>query len=433
MTFSSRMAALWSRHRRAGVAGLAVAVVAIPGFVWLRGSEVATSVQTAEVRRGDFTDVLVVTGSIKPLRSVVLTAPSRGGMADPRIIKLARNGAAVKKGDVVVEFDVAQLQQTLNERRSELKRTEAEIERVRAQARLQEEQNLTDVAKARYDVERARLAITAEGLVSRVEAEQNKLAILDAEQKLRENEEKLKAGRTIASADLDAARQKRDKALADVKEVEGQIAVMKVIAPVDGMVALQENWRASGPFGGSSREFREGDRAWPGAAIVEIPDLSTVLASARIGEGDRGRLRVGQDVTLRLDALPDRELSGQVGDISTLAKPDYSSWPPERNFDVTVKLSQSDPRLRGGMSASIRIVVDRVPGSLLLPVKALFDKAGKTIAYARTRRGFEQRVVEVSRRGRDEAAISGGLKVGERVALEDPEQVEAARGRGASK
>ena len=433
MTISTRMAALWSLHRRAVVAGLAVAVVAFSGFAWLRGSEVATSVQTAEVRRGDFTDVLVVPGSIKPLRSVVLTAPSRGGMADPRIIKLARNGAAVKKGDVVIEFDVAQLQQTLNERRSELKRTEAEIERVRAQARLQEEQNLTDVAKARYDVERARLAITTEGLVSKVEAEQNKLAILDAEQKLHENEEKLKSGRTIASADLDAARQKRDKALADVKEVEGQIAVMKVIAPVDGMVALQENWRASGPFGGSNREFREGDRAWPGAPIVEIPDLSRVLASARIGEADRGRLRVGQDVTLRLDALPDRELSGQVGDISTLAKPDYSSWPPERNFDVTVKLSQSDPRLRGGMSASIRIVVDRVPASLLLPVKALFDKAGKTVAYVRTRRGFEQRVVDISRRGRDEAAIASGLKVGERVALEDPEQVEAARARGASK
>jgi HlyD family secretion protein len=433
MTISSRLAPIWSRHRPMIVAGLAVALAAISGFAWLRGSEVATRVQTAEVRRGDFTDVLVVTGSIKPLRSVVLTAPSRGGMADPRIIKLARNGAAVKKGDVVVEFDVAQLQQTLNERRSELKRTEAEIERVRAQARLQEEQNLTDVAKARYDVERARLAITTEGLVSRVEAEQNKLAILDAEQKLGENEVKLKAGRTIASADLDAARQKRDKALADVKEVEGQIAVMKVIAPVDGMVALQENWRASGPFGGSSREFREGDRAWPGAAIVEIPDLSTVLASARVGEADRGRLRVGQDVTLRLDALPDRELSGQVGDISTLAKPDYASWPPERNFDVTIKLLQSDPRLRGGMSASIRIAVDRVADSLLVPVKALFDKAGKTVTYIRTRRGFEPRVVEVSRRGREEAAIARGLKPGERVALEDPEQAEAARARGASK
>jgi HlyD family secretion protein len=433
MTIPSNVTAAWSRHPQMVLAGLALAVVAIAGFAWLGGSEVATPVQTVEVKRGDFTDVLVVAGSIKPLRSVVLTAPSRGGMADPRIITLARNGAAVKKGDVVIEFDVAQLQQTLNERRSELKRTEAEIERVRAQARLQEEQNLTDVAKARYDVERARLAITTEGLVSKVEAEQNKLAILDAEQKLGENEETLKSGRAIASADLDAARQKRDKALADVEEVEGQIAVMRVVAPVDGMVALQDNWRASGAFGNSSREFREGDRAWPGAAIIEIPDLSTVLASARISEADRGRLRVGQEVTLRLDALPDRELTGQVGDISTLAKPDYSSWPPERNFDVTIRLSQSDPRLRGGMSASIRIVIDRVPGSLLVPVKALFDKAGRTVAFVRTRRGFERRVVDISRRGRDDAAIADGLKVGERVALEDPELAEAASGRGASK
>jgi multidrug efflux pump subunit AcrA (membrane-fusion protein) len=100
---------------------------------------------------------------------------------------------------------------------------------------------------------------------------------------------------------------------------------------------------------------------------------------------------------------------------------------------VTIKLLQSDPRLRGGMSASIRIVIDRVPGSLLLPAKALFDRAGKTVAYVRTRRGFERRFVEVSRRGRDEAAIAGGLKAGDRVALEDPALSEGARVKGASK
>ena len=57
------------------------------------------------------------------------------------------------------------------------------------------------------------------------------------------------------------------------------------------MVNVLTNYRASGPWGGQQVEFREGDRAWPGAAIMELPDLSSVHLEARLDEADRGRLK----------------------------------------------------------------------------------------------------------------------------------------------
>ena len=92
-------------------------------------------------------------------------------------------------------------------------------------------------------------------------------------------------------------------------------------------------------------------------------------------------MQPGQKVVVRADAVPDRELTGKIGDISTLARIDFSNWPPQRNFDLIVQLDQTDPRLRPGMNTSVRVAVDRVPDAVLIPVRAVFEKNGRSVAY----------------------------------------------------
>ena len=124
---------------------------------------------------------------------------------------------------------------------------------------------------------------------------------------------------------------------------------------------------AGGWFSDNPPEFRPGDRAWNGATIAELPDFSTLQVSTRIDEVDRGRIQLGQTATIRVDAVPDREFQAHIAQISALAKTDFSTWPPPRNFDVTLQLDTKDPRLRPGMSGSGRIAVNRIPGSILIP------------------------------------------------------------------
>ena len=119
---------------------------------------------------------------------------------------------------------------------------------------------------------------------------------------------------------------KRDKAAADVALAERQLAALVVRAPVDGPFMVQNMWR--GPGGES--EYREGDRAWSGAIIAEIPDPTTLTLVARVDEADRGRLRQGLPATVTSDSLPGAELAATLVTFSTLARPDYASWPPAR-------------------------------------------------------------------------------------------------------
>src|SRR5580765_1095616 len=401
------------------VVALSVAAVAA-----LRRDTGKVSLPTAIVTKTTFIDFLQLRGEVRPVRSVILTAPSAG--SDLQIVDLATNGAKVAAGDVVITFDPTQQQRTLETKRSELKQAESEIEKAEAEQRRRVASAQSERDEAKKALERARLEIQGNELRPRIDAENFVIAVSNAEEHVRELERKIEGERIAAQADVAIARQKRDKALYDIKETERIIGSLQVRAPIAGSISLLPNFRAGGP-GRSAPEFRRGDRAWFGAQVAELPDLTSVQMTARVDEADRGRIQIGSGVRVRVDAVPDKELTGTLKDISVVAKPDFTTWPPVRNFDVIVSLADSDPRLRSGMSASARVELDRLPNVLIVPTGAVFQKGAATIVYVVNRGNVENRPVTVLRRGRDQIAIASGVGEGDRVSLKEPEQEGAAR------
>jgi RND family efflux transporter MFP subunit len=366
-------------------------------------------------------DYVQIRGEIKALNSVQLTAPSIAG--DLQITKLVPNGTMVKAGDVVVQFDASTLQRTLEQKQSELKSAEADIERSRAENRLLQEQQATDVLQGRYDVDRAKLDTSRQEILSEIDGAKTRLKLTDAEQKYKELQQKDKSTAASGSAEIDSKNLKKIKAQFDVKVTERQIASLTLRAPADGMVTIMPNFRArSWIAGGSTPDFKEGDRAWSGAVIAELPDLSIVRASARVDESDRGRLRAAQTATVRIDAIADKEFHAAVADISPLAKLDYTSWPFTKNFDIALQILDADARIRPGMSATGRIAVEKIADGILIPPEAVFEKNGGSVAYVLRGSRFEERQVQVARRSKSTLLLSSGLQAGEKIALKDPTQ-----------
>lgn len=406
----------WWRKRRWVVLPLMLLVAGGAAYGTRRLMRSAPNVPLYEVRRGEFVDYLQVRGEVKVEKSIVLTAPMRAG--DMQIVHLAPSGSMVHKGDVVVEFDTTDLKTQLEQHRSELKQAEAEIENTRASGHITEEQDLTDLQKAKYDVERAKLDASKQEIVSRIDGEKSKLALADAEQKAKELDEKLRADRAGIASDVGSKQAKRDKAMFDVRQAEDAISHLKLLAPADGMVAVMPNYRNWRP--GGAPDFKEGDRAWPGAGIAQVPDLSTIRVNSRVDETDRGRIKVGQRVLISVDAVPGREFPGKIAFISPLTKEDFSGWPPVKNFDVVVQFDSTDPRLRPGMSATTRIEVDRIADTLIVPSDAAFVKNGRTVVYVLHGGAFEEVPIDVARRGNAEMAVARGLDAGDKIALKDP-------------
>jgi HlyD family secretion protein len=380
---------------------------------------------TAAVQRGEWIDHVELRGEVKALKTVTLTAPP--GVGELQILKLAPSGSVVKAGEVVAQFDVTKSTRTLEEEQAGLKQAQAEIERVRAQGRLQSEQDETNLLKGGFDVERWRLETGRQEILSQIQGEKTQLSLADSRYRYLELEAKLHSGEAGQRAEVQRAEHKRAKSSFEVDRVQRSIEAMVLRAPIDGMVTRLPNGRARQGFMGEAPEFREGDRAWAGAPIAELPDLSSVRVASRVDEIDRGRVRLGQEATVRVDAVPDRDFPARVAQVSPLAKLDMSGWPPTKNFDVVLELVGTDPRLRPGMSATGRVTAARHPDMLLVPAEACFSKGGRTVVYVRRGFRFQEVPVVVARRSRRQVALEKGLEAGDQVALRDPTAEEPSK------
>jgi HlyD family secretion protein len=374
----------------------------------------APTVPTIGVKRGEFLDSLQFRGEVKALKSATISAPAEAG--ELQIVKLVPEGSAVKAGDVVVAFDKTKTGQDLAQYKSSLKSAEAEIGQAKAQARLAEEEDKTAVLKASYEVEAAKLEASKQEIVSRIEGEEAKLKLADAQQKLREAEAKQKSDAALNTATIQSKIEASAKAKFDVERAERALARMSVVAPSAGTISVLQHWGPSGPV-----QYRTGDRAWPGAAIAELPDVSTLRVIARVDETERGRLASKQPVTVQLTAIPDREFTGHIEQIGAIASADFGAgWPFTRNFVLEIILDQSDTRFKPGITGEVTVVVDRVPDALTIPAQALFQRSGRNVAYVWQNTQFEEREIQVARRSGDKILIGKGLRSGDQIALSDP-------------
>jgi multidrug efflux pump subunit AcrA (membrane-fusion protein) len=417
-----------SRRRARIMIVVAIAAVCVAGgFAFAMRADAVPDVPTVAVTKGEFVDYLQVRGEIRPAKSLVLAAPMQAG--ELQIVKLAKNGGAVQRGDVLVEFDGTALRQRMQEKQSEVKQADAEIAQMQAQQRITLQQDETAVMRARYELDRAKLELGKRDLVSKLEFEQAKLLVDDAQQKLREAQQKAISDKTGADADVVAKRRKREKAQFDLDRAEQGLAALIIKAPAAGVVNIMPNYRSGSMFG-AEVEFHEGDRAWAGAQVVELPDLSSIHLQAHLDESDRGRLKVGQTATVKIEAVPGKDFAATVELISVLAKVDFSQgWPPPKNFDLGLVLNEPDPKIRPGMTATARIGIERAPGVLIAPSEAVFQRDGRPVVYRLAGSMFDEQRIEVARRGREQVAIAAGVQPGDKIATRRPEPDQIRRPR----
>jgi RND family efflux transporter MFP subunit len=401
-----------TRKALAAIAALALACVGL--YALAHVSKKVPELPTFQVKRGEFLDVIQFRGELKAMRSQTIIAPANVG--DLQILKLVADGTAVNEGDVIVQFDPSQTQQRLAQNQSALKSSQAEIEQVRAQGRLTVEQDTTAVVKARYDLAAAKLDASKSEVVSKIEGEEADLKVADAGQALRQAETQLKSDQSVDLSAIDSKRQASTKANYDAERARVSLAAMTLKAPASGTISLLKIWH-----NGSETPFKEGERAWPGTAIAELPDASSLRVTARVDETERGRLAVSQPVTLQLDAIADRQFTGKVEDIGTIASADFSAgWPFPRNFDIEIAIDQTDPRLKPGMTVQVTVIVDRIADAITIPAQASFVKSGQTVVYVWTGSAFEERAIQIEKRSRDRVLVASGLRAGDLVSLKDP-------------
>jgi hypothetical protein len=195
-----------------------------------------------------------------------------------------------------------------------------------------------------------------------------------------------------------------------------------VRSPIDGLVVVKENRDATGGFffsGMSLPEYRVGDTVFPGRSILDVSATTDMEIRVRVSEEERPTLSVGQAATVYADARPGRSLKARITTLSSLAVRAAGRGGPLRQFDVTLRLDETDRHLRAGTSVRVVIAGNEIKNVLTIPRQALFQRNGLSVVYVRAGDGFEPREVRVTARSESLVAIEGPFE-GVEIALVNP-------------
>ena len=412
-------------HKQNRIAALgALLLVASCSSACKQGSVLAndSDIPTATVTEADIQLKVLTTGALKAKDSSAISAPPIAG-GTLQIIKLARFGAQVQKGDVVVEFDPSEQEYKLAQNRSDLQQAEQEIAKAKADAAVQTAEDQTALLKAKFAVRRAELEVSKNELVSKIDAQKNLLALDEAKRALAQLEVDIRSHSASNEAALAISQEKQHKARLAMDQAQDNIKHMQVIAPISGLVVIHGNRDASGGFffdGMTLPDYHVGDQVNPGSSIAEVIDISHLELSAQVGETERTLIKPGQISTIEISALPGEKFSGKVQSVGGATSHEFWDDNARRKFDVAIVIEGQDARLRPGFAVRLSIGGDQIAKAVSIPSEAVFEKEGKKIVYCKRSRGFEAQEVQV-RALSEGRAVLAGIPAGTVVALVNPQ------------
>ena len=378
-------------------------------------------VPTAVVKEADVQLKVLTTGALRTKESRAIAAPPIAG-GTLQIIKLARFGSQVHKGDVVLEFDPSEQEYNLAQSRSDLMQAEQEIAKSKADAAVQTAEDQTALLKAKYAVRRAELEVSKNELLSKIDAQKNILALDEAKRALTQLEQDVRTHSASNKAALAISEEKRNKARLAMNQAEENIKHMTITAPIDGLMVVHPNLDSTGGFffGQALPDYHVGDQVNPGSSIGEVVDVSHLEVYTQVGETDHSNLKPGQPVDIQVYPLPNDKFTGKVETVGGATAHAFWDDNAKHKFDVTILLDKPDPRLRPGFAARVIIRGDQLSHAVSIPSEAVFDREGKKIVYCKRNRGFEAQQVKV-RALSDGRAVLEGIQPGTVVALVNPE------------
>jgi HlyD family secretion protein len=305
------------------------------------------AVQTQEVERRDIVSIVTASGEIKPKRYVNIASDIPG-----RIVKLfVREGDRVREGEPLCRIDATRYEASMRGADAALQGARADL--TRALADLKVAQSAYDRTKKMYE----------DKLVSDQAFDQ-----AEADLKMRE-------------AAVDSQRRRVTQTAAAGESDRDNLTKTTVASPMDGVITLLQK---------EEGETVAGTQFSP-TVIMTVADLSVMEVEIMVDETDIRDLKLGETADVRVDALPDMKIKGEVTEIgasaivrgSTAGQTTTNTGNQAKDFKVTVTIHNPPTQLRPGLNATADIQTAKKDKVVVVPIQAVvireLGKDGKVV------------------------------------------------------
>jgi HlyD family secretion protein len=382
------------------VGGVIVALALIP--VFSRPGPI--KIRTTTVERGPIRSLISTNGKLEPIRNFEAHSPAATTVK--RL--LVKEGDHVRKGQLLLQLDDADLRSQAMRAQAQIKAAQADQANVSTggtreelltlDAQLSKARSARDSAQHNLDALRR---LQQQGAASTGEVKQ-------AEDALQ---------RTQADATLLELKQKERYSQPEVAKVNAQGAEAQSAYDAAESALTKSSVRA--PFDGIvyALPVKQGAYVQIGDLLLQEGDLSRMLVRTFVDEPDIGRLAAGQKIEVTWDALPGRIWTGTVSAVPSTVK-----LRGTRNVgEVTCTLNNRDLRLLPNVNVGVIVITAEHSDVLTLLREAVRMDDTKPYVYQVSDGELKRREVDVALQNLTRVEITGGLSEHAVVALSPTE------------
>jgi HlyD family secretion protein len=334
------------------------------------------------------------------------------------LLKTAKPGSLVKKGDVVAEFDRQYQITRRDDYRISVNMMEANIRSMKAQLDTNRKVQDIQVKAARATYDKTLLDLKTVEVRSAIDSERFRLAAEEAKARCEQIEGATKLVEQSQAAQIKAAEIDLNQAKIELRRTETNADRMILKAPMDGIVVMQSIFR-----GGEFGQIRAGDQVASGQFFMSIVDPRSMVINATVNQADSEQLRLGMKAHARVDAYTDIRLPATLVGVGALSKTSMFRAGYVGEIPIRLKLEQIDARVIPDLSASAEILLRSERQTTIMPRAAVFQDGGESNAFVFLRgpEGWLRRPVEVGTTSNVLVAVKSGVQKGDVVALQRPD------------
>jgi multidrug efflux pump subunit AcrA (membrane-fusion protein) len=362
--------------------------------------EPVVSVQTAPAERAPISQLISAEAVVFPVQQAVIA---------PKITSTIKRfhvqrGSRVKKGQLLVELENADLSAVALASKGDFKQADATyVTTVNSGLPQQIQKAQLDAvsAKAAFDAQQkvydSRKELFQQGALPRRELDSAEVALLQARSQNEQAQKQLADLHRVGQEQgLKAAQGTRESAQGHMLSAEAQLSYSRILSPLDGVV--------------TDRPLFEGDLANANQPILTVMDISKLIAKAHIAQSEAASLKVGNPAELRVPGLND-PVKGRV----TLVSPALD--PGSTTIEVWVEASKPDPALRPGITVTLSITAKTVKDAIVVPTSAVFKspEGADIVLLAGSDGHAHVKSVQTGVRAADRTQIVSGIKAGDVV------------------
>ncbi|MDD3430671.1 MAG: efflux RND transporter periplasmic adaptor subunit [Bacteroidales bacterium] len=360
------------------------------------------------IKRGDFRQTITETGELLTLDNRAIVMPRYGRYwYNMKIIGLVEHGAKVQAGDSLVQFDPTEVKKFIMDRQTQLENEQANLEKmlVQQQNNLNNLQSTLRSEQASFNLRKLTMEYTK--FESDRVQEIKRLQFRQAEINFEKVKRRIELTKVMSANDLKIQKIRVAQVEKEIQMAQEVLPQLTLRAPISGIFQVARKRR-------SRDNLAVGDDVRFGNMVGSVPDLTWMKVETTVNEVDRAKISLGQEVVVRLDALPEIEFKAEVSFISVLCR-HYDNNDPRKVFDVEVKLLESDERLKPGMTVSCEFIASDLYEVLYVPNSCLLKEGGRYWVFIPKATGYDKLAVDFHTRNNTHSVISGNIAEGQEV------------------